>query len=280
MSETLTLPSQRTAVPLDWQPVDPTCLGIVRGVENAGFPGVILMGGALRDRYMGNQVNDYDLWASTDAFTLHPGDVEGAKQAIYERIAAIPGTGNIEVVESESELNNHLIKMRFNLHGLPVELMLGDEATTASGMAVRRNSTPICAIAMDSSGTVFAHPLFQEHAAKRIFAPENPGPSDHERFVRLSKKIPGLSYQGTNPEIQLSGMKLTGNSESVSSDPWTERVVSNRQATPIQPDTKSHKNTLLAFAKVTATLVGVAAIAGIGDALFFEGKGARKVFHR
>jgi len=194
---------QRVAVSLNWTPPSDR-LEIVRGIENAGFPGSVLMGGALRDPYLGlPDFKDYDLWArSPVVIDSDSSESRNLQTTLRERISQIPGAGDITNIEIElGEYPN--AKVHFTFRGKPAELMLGNEEPSAAGMALRRNSTPICAVAMDSSGQVVAHPLFEEHAKGKIFEPESsPTPNDVERFAKLAMKISGLSFPNDpNQEI-------------------------------------------------------------------------------
>ncbi|HEU5046876.1 MAG TPA: hypothetical protein VFT64_03450 [Rickettsiales bacterium] len=253
MADTAT---SHTAVTLNWQP-HPPALDIVRGAENVGFQNVVLMGGALRDDYMGNfeNVHDYDLWARTDAFDRYANsdkspDVK-AKQienAIREHVAHIPGATDFEVIEGV-DLQNQLVKIGFNLNGKPVELELGAEKPTASAMATRRNSIPICAIAMDATGTVVAHPLFEEHARNKIFTQEMLTPDTEMRYAKLANKIPGLRFQP--PSSQPAVSKANAPQSSVP---------------PREPDeTNNQKNVAgaagkgVVFGAVIGTMVGIVA---------------------
>jgi hypothetical protein len=172
-------------------------VSLLKTLEATGLKTAILTGGALRDRYLGqdDKINDYDIMA--DFGSLIDLYDKNKKEDFPKNIAAyleqtLKGVSDMRISDLSERAGTMAMTLKFQFQGKEVSLSIND-----CGISLETSvggDAPINTIAMDSSGRVMAHPLFEEHIRKKIYEPFAIIPAERaqQRFDRLKEKIPGL----------------------------------------------------------------------------------------
>lgn len=196
-------------------------------LENHGFKGAFLYGGALRDVALGrpDKINDLDISMSfppsLNTVKFHHFNRDIYAQKTIEALRNIPALENIHLhrhvikykkipAQSHNRKNGKNKKKRQRvLIALRIDCYMGDNLVSffiepEKSIAKRLEQkfinydAPINYVYMTHDGVVKAHPNFKYHIKKRIFA-ANPHHRNPEyvlqRYIKLSHKIKGLQYQ-------------------------------------------------------------------------------------
>jgi hypothetical protein len=181
---------------------DPFALHILQTLEDNDFAQALLYGGALRDRYMGAEarIEDYDIWAQFgNSAAGRPVHERSARWFAHQVLTLFPGAALSEEpsLEHTTSRTQSWARIKFTWQGKQIDLLLTTLPCPLEEKALMADA-PINAVAMDARGRIKAHPEFEDHARRKIYAPLPFIEKDMAaaRFDHLRSRIAGLKPPG------------------------------------------------------------------------------------
>lgn len=191
-------PAETPVALKNFQSCHPFNIALLRALKQGGIGSPVLFGGAVRDDYLGipHTIGDYDIWADFGTL-LDPSKFDETtfpQQLAKSILEVLPGSF---IKSQESDLSagkSGFIACKLTLEYEAKEISLFLNNRPVPPQEKIQGDAPLNAIIMTAEGDVFAHPQFETHAKKRLYAPYShiPPSSAAARFNHLSAKIPGL----------------------------------------------------------------------------------------